>query len=965
MVHQFFRLAICILLASSVCAQQPVHDVYGINQGLASHTVYCATQDKDGFMWFGTDAGVSRFDGIEFRNFTIDDGLCDNEVLRINQDSLGRIWFLSLSGCLAYFQEGKIYSASNQPNLAIHIQSLGMSNMFEDSRGNLWFSGIGAEVVLYDNFTSSIVLSDTTAHFKNRGRTFVMEHDNNRIFFIRPGLVFEWQNGQSRASVEIEGIMTLQNCFAQNENGDMYSFGTEGLERFRNGHWEIFLSTEHFSDVDNAQSLCASNAQNFWISLFSGGVEHVEIKASGEVTTRLLFENDWVNFVLVDKDRNEWFCTRDHGVFCVTREKKNNLFYDLGEECKVTCIESTADGQVFFATSIGDIYSISNWGDGTPFKVFESETGTPIITLTIDDEFIHFVTFTGTYRFSRTTSLPDPSAFKYDVNPPKGIALSADRILYFATLRGMKFIDLKKPLGVVETIEAIPTSRTYSMCAASDGKLWFENHDELFFFDEEGLTEMVDFNEKASGRISCIRETPTGEIAVATRGSGIFFLDDGKVISSLSKQNGLASNECEALRIFENRQYVITSSGISAYTFENGKISSLYNFTKADGIPAAKIFDVYADEQNLLLGTHLGLYKIPALSGRTESMPPIIHILQISGERKSFDPFQRFDISHNHNLKLDYTAITFELPNEVQFEYMLDDKTEWTKTTNRSIEFNALSTGNHTFRLRASKYNSPWSAPVDIVFAVLPPYWATWWFRLLMAVMAIALTYTLIRFFTKRKYRRQLVALQQEQALLRERNRISTDLHDDLGAELSNIVILSRIAKSKLKLKGGDEEPINKIDQAANDIINKMSGIIWSLNPANDRLDNLVDFVRKYALDFLELHSLEGDVHLIGTPGKSEVKGMVRRNAFLIVKEALHNVHKHSGASRVVVNMNIVEHQMKIEIQDNGRGFDMEKINSSGLGLISMKKRARDVGGLIEFSSEVGNGTKVELRFTV
>jgi hypothetical protein len=148
---RYFTIAVsCLFFQNSAIAQQVVHNSYSLNEGLMSQTVYCALQDKDGYMWFGTDAGVSKFDGLFFENYTTNDGLCDNEVLRIEQDSKGRIWFLTLSGCVAYYYNGKIRSALNDKNLFIDVKTNGMTTMLEDKKGNIWFTGIGHEVLMFD-----------------------------------------------------------------------------------------------------------------------------------------------------------------------------------------------------------------------------------------------------------------------------------------------------------------------------------------------------------------------------------------------------------------------------------------------------------------------------------------------------------------------------------------------------------------------------------------------------------------------------------------------------------------------------------------------------------------------------------------------------------------------------------------------------------------------------------------------
>jgi signal transduction histidine kinase len=342
-----------------------------------------------------------------------------------------------------------------------------------------------------------------------------------------------------------------------------------------------------------------------------------------------------------------------------------------------------------------------------------------------------------------------------------------------------------------------------------------------------------------------------------------------------------------------------------------------------------------------------------------------MRLLTITSDGKTLDLETGIVIRHDANLRVAYIGITYSNPSEMEYQYKLDDAEHWTNTKDRSLEFSALSWGEHVLRVRAHKYNSTWSMPVEVQFSIIPPFYGTWWFRFFLLIILSSLVYGVVRFLLRRRYHKQLAIMEQEQLVLEERNRISTDLHDDLGAELSNIVILSRIARSKMKNKQDATEPVLKIDTAANDIINKMSGIIWSLNPSNDYLDNLMDYLRKYSQDFLELHNLEGEVVMSGAPRHRVVKGMLRRNVFLILKEALQNVYKHSGAGRVDIRILLEEGKMILSVVDNGGGFNREEKKGFGLGLNSMKRRATEVGGTLTIDSTKGKGTSVILNFPV
>lgn len=207
----------------------------------------------------------------------------------------------------------------------------------------------------------------------------------------------------------------------------------------------------------------------------------------------------------------------------------------------------------------------------------------------------------------------------------------------------------------------------------------------------------------------------------------------------------------------------------------------------------------------------------------------------------------------------------------------------------------------------------------------------------------------------KKEYESQLAILKAQQEV---RNRISADMHDDLGAGMTSIRLYSELAKNKLTDKQLPE--IDKISSSANELLNKMNAIIWSMSSSNDSLGNMVAYIRSYALEYFENTGIKCTINLPDEIPHVEVSGEIRRNVFLVVKETLNNVLKHSGATEVVITLLIEGKLVTLQIQDNGRGIDFEKLRQFGNGLKNMKKRMDDVE--IDFSIENKNGTLITLR---
>jgi signal transduction histidine kinase len=208
----------------------------------------------------------------------------------------------------------------------------------------------------------------------------------------------------------------------------------------------------------------------------------------------------------------------------------------------------------------------------------------------------------------------------------------------------------------------------------------------------------------------------------------------------------------------------------------------------------------------------------------------------------------------------------------------------------------------------------------------------------------------------KKGFETQLAVIRAQQA---ERNRISEDMHDDLGAGMTSIRLFSELAKTRM----GDQvlPEIEKISASANELLNKMNAIIWSMSSSNDSLGNMVAYIRTYALEYFDNTGINCKIEIDDQLPEFEVAGEIRRNIFLVIKEALNNIVKHSGADKVVIKLEQMKDGLSLQISDNGKGFDSEKIRQFGNGLKNMRKRMEDIG--IQFHVSNHNGTTIRLVY--
>jgi signal transduction histidine kinase len=203
--------------------------------------------------------------------------------------------------------------------------------------------------------------------------------------------------------------------------------------------------------------------------------------------------------------------------------------------------------------------------------------------------------------------------------------------------------------------------------------------------------------------------------------------------------------------------------------------------------------------------------------------------------------------------------------------------------------------------------------------------------------------------------------LDRQLMLERERARISQDMHDDVGASLTRISILSDLAKNKIEVAGETKQWLGQISDTSRDVMEEMNQIIWALNPKNDTIEGLIAYIRRFAFEYLEPTNIDCTFDLPEILPNKSLTVEVRRNVYLVVRESLHNVVKHSGASKIWISMKMNEHDFKIAIKDDGKGFDPVNLKFPGNGLTNMRKRMKDIGGDFKITSLSGKGTEIEI----
>jgi signal transduction histidine kinase len=289
---------------------------------------------------------------------------------------------------------------------------------------------------------------------------------------------------------------------------------------------------------------------------------------------------------------------------------------------------------------------------------------------------------------------------------------------------------------------------------------------------------------------------------------------------------------------------------------------------------------------------------------------------------------------------------------------------DWVEAgTQRLASYSRLPAGSYRFEVIGCNHAGIWNeAGATFRFAVLPFFWQTLSFRVTIIALFTLGVVAIVRYVSFRRLHLRMLHLEHQAALHRERARIAKDIHDDLGANLTQIALLGELADQDRDAPARAGERIRQISGTARQAIKSLDEIVWAVNPRNDTLAHLIDYAGQFALDYLRVAGIRCRLDFPATPPSREISTDVRHNLFLVIKEALHNTVKHARATEVWLRVHAGSDGLHISIEDNGRGFSETHTANGADGLHNMRQRVDEIGGVCTIESRQGAGTTLKIK---
>ena len=553
-------------------------------------------------------------------------------------------------------------------------------------------------------------------------------------------------------------------------------------------------------------------------------------------------------------------------------------------------------------------------------------------------------------------------------------SLATDRYgqLWIGTRRGIDRFNTKSGTFRHYATEAVvnrsQVADILSIYRDRDQEIWVTTWKGLFRYDEaadaivrfEATDETL--NNALNLKVNGIYQHQDGNYWVATENGLIEMSIDGRMFRHLTELDGLPSSyTCGVIGDEAGNLWISSFFGFVRYNAAAHNDDKLRIFTEADGLQSNE-FNVGATFRNpangeLFFGGINGFNRFFPAEVKDNPAPPPVALTAF----KKFDrtvlsgqallQARTIELDHNDQyFAFEFSALDYTISEKNQYAYKMSGFNDrWIYSgARRFASYTNLDAGEYRFLVRAANNDGIWNEEgVDLRIVIHPPFWETWWFRLLVAtLLSVAL------WMAYRARIRKLLALE------RMRVQIASDLHDDIGSSLTKIALYADV------IHNNDDRTernrlLTKIGSMSRELVVTMSDIVWSIDARNDTFADLLDRMHDFAAGLLTAREIEYSINVSGVRHDQKVPANTRQNLYLIYKEALNNVARHSGASEVKINLRQEGSEFRLSVWDNGRGHS-DASRKSGHGLRNMQMRAERLGGAIDLKDN--DGLELELR---
>lgn len=986
-----FRLVLCFLvLTLSAAAAETTNSEFLVRSwqnedGLPHSIINSILQTHDGYLWIGTYVGLVRFDGKRFVQYSARNvpDLEAGEIIYLFEDHDNTMWVSLQSGRLLTWKDDAVRvvlpgNSTNQPvicmaqqaNGALWLQTANGAVGQVTTNGVKFISVMGRSV----NRPNSGLVVDAADHlWANTGEGLKLWRDGK---FISPGLP-----GLDGKPVE---DITLS------RDGAVWAFYNRHLYKIQPGKILTTLATP--DQMQDEASMIETSNGYLWIGSSEGNLYYHKPDADGWQSIPQTGFRGLNRVLYEDHEGNLW-----RGGFGSGLTRIRPRIFRL-HELPETALDRYA--RLVCADKKGNVWAVLNdqvlsWipaDSQTPQALTNSNIPYGVKTLFVDHSDSLWVGTDGGHLYCLKNAT-HANAFVSKLNLGDGIDYinaaveDADGNIWIGYTGGAGVAVLPKgDAAHWRPIEGLKYPDVRTIAQASDGAMWFGTHyGGVFRWQKGQWTRLTMKDGLPSNYVRCLLADPDGTMWIGTL-HGLCRWRNGHLVT-ITSENGLWNDSISYIATDQRGNFWISSFGgifrvsredLNRFADGLSKSIQCVRYDREDGLPSVECpggiqaAGAKTPDGRLWFPTVGGLVSVDPQHMPKNKLPPPVWIenLTVDGESIAIrHSTKRIKIGPGkRRFDFRFTALSFTSPDKVLFEHKLDGlDTDWSPADDqRSVSYNYIPPGHYTFRVAACNNDGVWNWNGQTLEIIVQPFiWQTWWFKMLVGLTLIAAVAWGVRRRERWKARLRFEKLEREHAVEHERSRIARDIHDDLGANLTQIVFLSQRVESASREPSEVERWIRKIPAAASRTIQSLDEIVWAINPKHDSLESLANYLSRFAHEFLTLAGVRCILDVPTVLPPVPLSAEVRHNLILTAREALQNAVTHAAATEVKVTLEADKSGLKIVVSDNGSGFNPANVAKSGNGLFNMRKRMDNIGGTLEIISRPKSGTTVEMKLSV
>ncbi len=982
-----------------------------VEDGLLSNPLVNIFQDAEGFYWFSAVNGIQRFDGKNFTTY-----LYPENGTRIStgertgkplEDNDKNIWILNDNGI-------NIYQRSHQKIIRLYMNDAADSNtnnvstLIKDEQNTIWiitgknifkYNYASGKPVLFCNVTSDVHLGIATATYDNKRNIFwlLISEKNGPFYKIacfdyhKKQIKYLLDTAVTKLFISYKPIAFFKadessNLWIADYWGNLFKYNTIKNQLFQYS----VLNKKDKEKKDPTYSVIHDCLDENNGTIWFGGenVGLLKYSKSTDSFTLIKYENGSEYGLHYDEVIHNFF--KDHeGNIWINTDLGMNIFNPHLQQFKYLDQKAkfpkqfTSNVTSIFESSTKDIF-ISTWGNGI-FKY--------------DSNFIlrnHYV-----YDKNIAASFGEPLnrawAFGEDnkgriwvgaqygmlsiLNPKTGkflnqiipefehftimhITKDKENNLWFGLYNGM----LAEWNAVTQKISVYKNlyGKSFKESTIVDGLLIDNKNSVWVATSLYGLNKFSEATKMMDERVAFPQDIFSpyslndSDIIGGTLNKGFFMFNKlTKAIKNFNTTNGLSSNLVYGgMPDDSDNIWIFASNGIERLNLNNAKI---FHYNLNDGIKDHIFLKAFCKLKNgtFMVAANSGIIYFNPDSIKVKLPPPDVVITDFSGEQQSFSvdsllQNKTINLSHHQNvIAIGYASVSFTGRKTEKYFYQLKgiDRNWVSAGTQRSVTYANLTPGDYIFKVKSQNSEGIETLhTTTLSFTIHPPWWQTWWALLLWFMGISTLVYAV---YDYRKRSRN--------ALSNVRQRIATDLHDDIGSTLNSISVYSEIAGRHLKTNTENAKVLlDKMGTASRNMIDTMNDIVWTVNPKNDDFENILQRMQYFAGELLSAKNILLQFNVDENVKNIKLPMGKRKHFYLIFKEAINNAYKYAESKTVNVTITKQAQNIVMIISDDGAGFETEKI-SDGNGLKNMQSRAKEINAQVNIISWPTKGTRIEL----